>query len=546
MQGHDEQMSKFATIASQQLMDYNQRTGLQAQKLMVGKLDSINAQLAESVRLREAQAEDLHTLRALVVDMTKDLTPHGVASKQFEHNMRKLRAISDQRTELNAKIARRLPARTCTWIYEQDAFRDWYQSTASAILWISGGPGFGKSILMAAIIEELQTRASKAETPEPVVVYFFCNRGATTTRETDRILDHLLSQVYSYLKDSPTETLDKANKLVAQRVRALEQNRTEKEGDSTKLANVFSAEFANVFRGLVALLDRPVFAVVDALDECTDRSTGFVQTLSAMVDTNGPCPGLKIAVCSRPEQDIQDVLGAVPTVLVENNNGPDIELNAESQLSGLVGWSVQEKKLACEKIVKKAGSYFRYVDLAFEFLKQPWQRPLSTHLERLPGGVNAFYEQIIQTTSPAYAELLRYSLTWTLLGSGSVRVPEVIDAYSQIYTTTGVFEREEDEEEYTSDLQIHQIQAASVNLLLVDSKSLVIQQRHSTVSDYFLSRTNAEDAADLQSGPRCVNCDKSLRIDSRFEISEKSGHLLIASTICGSQRSVQQSMLTKN
>jgi Cdc6-like AAA superfamily ATPase len=535
IQGHDEQMSKFATIASQQLTDYNQRTALQSQKLMVGTLDGIKAQLEESVRLREAQTEDLHTLRTLVVDMNKDLTPHGVALKQFEQNTRKLKAISNQQVELNAKIARRLPAQTCTWIYEQDAFLDWYQSTDSAMLWISGGPGFGKSILMAAVIDELQKRASKAEATGHIVVYCFCNRGAAITRETDRILDHLLSQVYSCLKNSPTETLDKANKLVAQRLRASEQNRTEKEGDRTKFANVFSAEFASVFRGLVALLDRPVFAVVDALDECTDRSTGFVETLSAMVDTKSSCPGLKIAVCSRPEQDIQDTLGAVPTILVENNNGPDIKLNAESQLSGLVGWSVQEKQLACEKIVEKAGSYFRYVDLAFEFLKQPWQRPLSKHLERLPGGVNAFYEQIIQTTPPAYAELLRYSLTWTILGSGSVRVPEVIDAYSQIYTTAESFEHDAGEEEHTSDLQIHQIQAASVNLLLVDPKSLVIQQRHSTVSDYFLSRKSAGDVPNLQSGSRCVNCENSLSVDSRFDISERSGHLLIASTICGLQ-----------
>ncbi|KAH3907630.1 hypothetical protein HBH56_185620 [Parastagonospora nodorum] len=531
MQSHDEQMSKFATIASQQFLDYNQRAVHDSQKLMTSTLDGIKAQLDENLRLREAQAEDFHALRTLFADMNKDMTPHDVALKHFEQNMRKLKATSDQRVELHAKIARRLPEQTCTWIFDQHNFCDWYDSANSAMLWISGGPGVGKSILMAAIIDELQRRASKGGTSGHEVVFFFCNRGAGNTRETDCILNDLLSQVYAHLRESPTETLDKANKLVTQRLGASGKQSLAKAGESTNFANVFSAEFANVFKGLVALLDRQVFAVIDALDECTDRSIGFVETLSAMGDACNSRPGPKVIVCSRPEQDIQDALSRVPTILVENNNGPDIKLNAERQLSSLSGWYVQEKQLACDKIVKQAGSYFRYVDLALEFLKQPWQRPLSTHLERLPEGVDAFYEQIIQTTPPAYVELLRCSLTWTILGGGSVRVPEVIDAYSQIYTTAGIFEHEAVEEENVSELQIHQIRAASVNLLLVDPESLVIQERHSTVSDHFLSRTKRDEEANLDPGSICAKCEKSVSVVNRFDISEKFGHISIASTI---------------
>jgi hypothetical protein len=530
-------MSKFATIASQQLTDHNLKVAHESQKLMVDSLNDIKATLGESQRLKEAQAEDLHAIRTLLADMNKDMTPHSVALKIYEQNMRALKATSDQQSDFRAKIARRLPEQTCTWIFDQPAFRDWYDSANSAMLWISGGPGFGKSILMASIIDELQKRANKTEVSSHVVVFFFCNRGAEITREADRILDHLLSQVYAHFKELPTDTLDKANKLVAQRRRVSGKTGSEKAGDST--------DFADVFRGLVALLDRPVFAVVDALDECTDRSAGFVETLSAMVGADSSKPGPKIVICSRPEQDIQEALGRVSTLPVENNNGPDIKLNAERQLSSLVGWSAQEKQLASEKIVKQAGSYFRYVDLAMDFLKQPWQRPLSTHLEQLPEGVNAFYEQTIQKTRPAYAELLRYSLTWTILGGGSVRVPEVMDAYSQIYTIAGSVEFETDEvsgdidandeddgEDHTSDLQVQQIQAAGVNLLLVDSEALTIQQRHSTVSDFFLSRTTSDGNSSLQSGPRCVSCEKTLDVNTRFDISEKSGHLLIASTIC--------------
>lgn len=173
IQTHDEQMSKFATLASQQLVAYNQSVAHESQKLMTGFLAEIESKLEKSLQLKENQAEDLKYLREFVADMSQDLTPHKVAMKVFEQNMRELSPNDTHEVDLRSKISRRKPEQTCTWIFDQPAFQEWYDSANSAMLWISGGPGFGKSVLVAATIEELQKRSKGIENDSHIVAFFF-------------------------------------------------------------------------------------------------------------------------------------------------------------------------------------------------------------------------------------------------------------------------------------------------------------------------------------------------------------------------------------
>lgn len=49
------------------------------------------------------------------------------------------------------------PARvegTCEWFLTDDRFRKWRNSNTSSILWISAGPGCGKSVLSRALVDE--------------------------------------------------------------------------------------------------------------------------------------------------------------------------------------------------------------------------------------------------------------------------------------------------------------------------------------------------------------------------------------------------------
>lgn len=400
---------------------------------------------------------------------------------------------------------------------------------------------------MAAVVGELQSRVTDENAS---IQYFFCNGGDDATKRTERILKHLLSQVYQMVSEKPTETIEKSNKLVSTYLKGTQGT---KSGQTDKKEDV---SFGDAFRGIVRLLGKPAYVMVDALDECTDRSKGLLSSLRELVED--PQPIVKVILCSRPDPDIETGLDAIPMIKVEGNNGPDIKLNAETELSKLPGWSANERDLATQRIVEKAGSYFRYVDLAISFLKQPWQRPLRTHLEQLPEGLPAFYEQIIKKTDPAYLDLLKTCLTWTILADGKVHVSEIIDIYSRVYAIEDEDEDVIHEDEFNDDselltdierdpggLYVTQIRTAGSSLLEVDSESHAIQLRHNTVADHFLDVTSpatVSEAADSPM-PQCEGCSKADNSTHKFSVSEKQGHLLIATTIC---RFMYESSLSHN
>ncbi|OCK76384.1 hypothetical protein K432DRAFT_360469 [Lepidopterella palustris CBS 459.81] len=529
---HEACMSEFARKASEQLGDYYNQKGQENQESMIETLSELRTKMEMSLKANE---DCLNQLKFLLEERKtmKKMTPLDIALKNFEENEKQLNASSDQKEVFAAKLAKRSPPETCTWMFTQDEYLKWLDSRESSLLWVSGGGGFGKSILMSAIIEELQRQSIDKGT---FVHYFFCSNGDDATKRTERILRHMIYQVYVLATDRSLDVIEKANKLVSNFLKKKSGSSKSQSSTTDKDSKKEELGFGEAYRGLVELLGKPVYVVIDALDECTDRQAeGLVSSIKDMV--HEPGLGIKVLVCSRPDpSDLGTDLDNIPRIKVEDNNGPDIKLNAKTELNKLPGWAPWEREMACEKIVEKAGSYFRYVDLAVEFLKQPWQRPLKKHLEQLPEGLQAFYEQIIRKTDPAYMELLKTCLTWTILADGQIKVPEIMDAYSRTYT-------EDDEssfEEVTTpdttsgeDLYVKQIRIAGSALLDVDTKSRVVQLRHTTVGDYFLSTKSkvTTPSLDTEQPCECENCMIKRRSSDRYELSEKHGHLAIATTI---------------
>jgi hypothetical protein len=47
----------------------------------------------------------------------------------------------------HAQLLKNRSGQTCSWIFEHHNFRKWIDNDDSPVLWISGWPGFGKSVL---------------------------------------------------------------------------------------------------------------------------------------------------------------------------------------------------------------------------------------------------------------------------------------------------------------------------------------------------------------------------------------------------------------
>lgn len=62
---------------------------------------------------------------------------------------------------------------SCAWIFEDETFTQWWANDDCRILWINGNPGKGKTMMMMALIDEIQRRLDLVP-KAGVLSYFFC------------------------------------------------------------------------------------------------------------------------------------------------------------------------------------------------------------------------------------------------------------------------------------------------------------------------------------------------------------------------------------
>jgi hypothetical protein len=89
---------------------------------------------------------------------------------------------------------------TCRWIFEDHYYRQWVDNDDFPVLWISGGPGFGKSVLSSVISERLECGRSIFSENNYSVAYFFCDDKDDRLGSAHAILANVLGQL---LKQDP-------------------------------------------------------------------------------------------------------------------------------------------------------------------------------------------------------------------------------------------------------------------------------------------------------------------------------------------------------
>lgn len=75
----------------------------------------------------------------------------------------------------------------------------------------------------------------------------------------------------------------------------------------------------------------PTCLIVDGLDEMETRERQ--RLLSELITMSKACDKMKVLICSRPESDIERVLGAYPRLRVDRNNTNSIEVFVSHETS---------------------------------------------------------------------------------------------------------------------------------------------------------------------------------------------------------------------
>lgn len=185
-------------------------------------------------------------------------------------------------------------AGTNDWFLSCQEFEHWI-GIEKSFLWLSGFPGYGKTILMSTLIDFLLQQVD--EKYPALLAYFYCDFRSPETRDPLNLAGSLLAQICLKLRYFPASLEAAFDRFKAS---GSPYERRTNLGTITEVL----MEIASRYR---------VTILVDGLDECERRRDilGFFRRLG----TNGSL--LNILVSSRDETDIREALSDFPRMRLE-------------------------------------------------------------------------------------------------------------------------------------------------------------------------------------------------------------------------------------
>ncbi|KAG6013191.1 hypothetical protein E4U54_006993 [Claviceps lovelessii] len=262
---------------------------------------------------------------------------------------------------------------------EFNSFSDWQKhDLGRRMLWIKGGPGTGKTMLLIGIVREISTQSAAFV---PSVSYYFCQGTA----------DHMKNNATAILRSLLWM-------LLVQQPRLIQHLRSKHRYAGSSLftdSNAFVAMSEALERILKDPAMTPACFVVDALDECDGSATDMIQLIFRSLRVSEKVRWL---VSSRPELDLinADVDGALVQLDAQRLQGP-VHAYVTHKLSELRETKLpgyEDASLLLElsnEICERADNTFLWAALALRELQGLDGKEALERIKKLPSGLPALY-----------------------------------------------------------------------------------------------------------------------------------------------------------
>ena len=270
------------------------------------------------------------------------------------------------------------------WILNHSDFLNWQNDQQSRLLWIKGGPGKGKTMLLIGLINELERLTA---TPNSGTLSFFLCQGTDT-----------------HLNNATSVLRGLVYLLIVQQDCLISHLRTEYDRAGQRLLegeNAFHA-LSTIFH---AMLNDPrltgAYLVVDALDEC---EAGLALLLNLITQTASDASArVKWIVSSRNIPDIERHLGvngdSVKLSLEMNAQlvSRAVEAYIEFKVSKLA--AIQHDKPLQEQVRnimrQKADGTFLWLALVFKELQNVESYDVLAVLDEMPPELTSLYDRMM-------------------------------------------------------------------------------------------------------------------------------------------------------
>ncbi|KAK4167279.1 ankyrin repeat-containing domain protein [Cladorrhinum sp. PSN259] len=350
---------------------------------------------------------------------------------------------------------------TGKWLLESTEFHDWLKADQQTFF-CPGIPGAGKTIITAAVINELLTRFGAD--PSVGIAWIYCNFRQTDEQTVENMLMTLLKALSGQRPSLPGLIKDLYKQKMRMNIRP-------------SLAEISNALL------VVATSYSRVFIVVDALDELADEPRRML--LSKIFDLQEKCRANLFAT-SRFITEIQDRFkGSISKEI--RATGEDIQRYLDGYVPRLGKFVVERPELqksVCDTIIEAVDGMFLLAQLHLKALtgkRSP--KAFRQALEKIAtrsGGYDAAYNDVMERITNQetdHASLAMDTLSWITCTKTPLSTSQLRHALA---IETG--EPELDEENLPD---IETIISTCAGLVTVDEQSDVIRLVHYTAQEYF-------------------------------------------------------------
>lgn len=293
-------------------------------------------------------------------------------------------------------VSERVPG-TCEWFFEDNRFLEWRDSNTSRLLWVSAGPGCGKSVLARALIDE---RSLCTNTTAPTVCYFFFKDGQKQRTRGANALCALLHQLFE------------STSLITH---ALPSYKSYKK----KLQDAFGELWEILVKSAQDPAAGEIICVLDALDECEKNARKqLVEKLahffSQAVSFQNTSIKLKFLVTSRPyddlEQSFRPLSGVSAYMRFDGDEksqriGQDINLVIDAKIPHITGDFSDEDRLRISNRLKEMDNRtYLWLFLTIDIIENSpsnfrRKSDIDSLLSNLPSEISDAYETILSRSS---------------------------------------------------------------------------------------------------------------------------------------------------
>ena len=287
---------------------------------------------------------------------------------------------------------------TCEWFFEDGRFLDWRDSKSSELLWVSVGPGCGKSVLSRALVDE---RRVCTDVMASTVCYFFFKDGQEKRMHGANALCAILHQLFQNKTNLITHGLSRHKSC----------------------GNNLRTSFSELWDILLKAAEDPeagqIVCILDALDECKKNERdqlikeliGFFS--KTQIHRNRSFP-LKFLVTSRHYKDIeqkfQPLSDSCTFVGFDGNDKSDliaeeINLVIDAKMPEIAAdLSNEDCKRICERLKKMNNRTYLWLFLTFDIItktpsKYGKKSSIDDLLSSLPPDHFDVYERILGRSS---------------------------------------------------------------------------------------------------------------------------------------------------